>query len=543
MNTKKEASSSGSMPRDRMALPATSGIGATTRRAFLARSAALGAAAAFGGLAMPRTLRAAAPKRGGRLRMGISGSSTSDSLDPALPFSAMAAVIAIGQCRNGLIEVDAGGNLVPELCEEWESTTNDATGWRFKIRSGVEFHNGKSLEVEDVMFSINQHRASDKSALRALLSSIVEIEDDGARGLLIRLESGNADFPFLLSDPRLQIYPSGTSDFNSGIGTGGYILEVWDPGLRAFSRRNPNYWKEGHANFDEVETIAIEDVNTRTSALRSGDVDVINRVERATAKRLDAVEGVNVVVQNGYKHYTLPMRADTPPFDNNDVRLAIKYACKRQQLLDQILFGYGKLGNDHPIGDFNRYIATEEELPQRRYDPDKARFHLKQAGMENLKVQLYSSDVAFEGAVDAASLYKESARDCGIDIEIVRHPADGYWSSVWMNQAWCMSYWSGRPTEDWQFTEGYLSTANYNDTFWKNERFDRLLFEARSELDEGKRREMYVEMQRMVSNEGGQVVPVFAADLLGASDALAHGDVAANWDADGYRLADRWWFA
>ena len=84
---------------------------------------------------MSRTLRAAMPKRGGRLRMGISGSSTSDSLDSALPFSAMAAVVAIGQCRNGLIEVDAAGNLVPELCEEWESTTNDATGWRLTIGS------------------------------------------------------------------------------------------------------------------------------------------------------------------------------------------------------------------------------------------------------------------------------------------------------------------------------------------------------------------------------------------------------------------------
>ena len=475
--------------------------------------------------------------------MGISGSSTSDSLDPALPFSAMAAVVAIGQCRNGLIEVDAGGNLVPELAEAWESTTDDATGWRFMIRSGVEFHDGKSLEVEDVIFSIDQHRASDKSALKALLSSIVELKDDGARGLHIRLDSGNADFPFLLSDPRLQIYPVGTTNFNSGIGTGGYVLETWDPGVRAFARRNPNYWKDGHANFDEVETIAIEDVNARTSALRSGDVDVINRVQRATADRLGAIEGLNVVVQNGYKHYTLPMRADTPPFDNNDVRLAIKYACPRRQILDNVLFGYGKLGNDHPIGDFNRYIATEEELPQRRYDPDKARFHLEKAGLNNLKVQLYSSDVAFEGAVDAASLYKESAKGCGIDIEVMRHPADGYWSDVWMNKAWCMSYWSGRPTEDWQFTEGYLSTANYNDTFWRDGRFDRLVLAARSELDESKRREMYVEMQRIVSNEGGQVVPVFAADLLAATDALDHGDVAANWDADGYRLADRWWFA
>lgn len=543
MKSRHEHSTPDSQSENRETMLATPRIRPTTRRAFLAQSAAVTTAAALGGLVSPRTLRAASPKRGGRLRMGISGSSTSDSLDPALPFSAMAAVVAIGQCRNGLIEVDADGSLVPELADGWESTTNDATGWRFNIRSGVEFHDGKSLAVEDVIFSINQHRASEKSALKALLSSIVELKADGDRGLHIRLDSGNADFPFLLSDPRLQIYPAGTTDFNSGIGTGGYVLELWDPGVRAFARRNPNYWKEGHANFDEVETIAIEDVNARTSALRSGDVDVINRVQRATAGRLGAIEGLNVVVQNGYKHYTLPMRSDTPPFDNNDVRLAIKYACERQQFLDKILFGYGKLGNDHPIGDFNRYIATEEELPQRRYDPDKARFHLKKAGLDSLKVQLYSSDVAFEGATDAAALYKQSAIDCGIDIEIMRHPADGYWSDVWMKKAWCMSYWSGRPTEDWQFTEGYLSTANYNDTFWRDGRFDRLVIEARSELDENRRREMYVEMQRIVSNEGGQVVPVFAADLLAASNRLAHGDVAANWDADGYRLADRWWFA
>lgn len=476
--------------------------------------------------------------------MGISGSSTTDSLDPGLPFSAMAAVISIGQARNGLIEVGPDAELIGELAETWEAAKPDATAWRLKIRKGVEFHNGKTLTPDDVIFSINHHRTDDtKSALKALFASVEEMKDEGDNNLLIRLSSGNADFPFLLSDPRLQIYPEGTKNFDTGSGTGGYVLEAWEPGVRAYARRNPNYWKEGHANFDEVETIAIEDVNARATALRTGDVDVINRVERSTAGRLGAVSGVNIVVQNGYKHYTLPMRCDTAPFDNNDVRQAVKYCCKREEFLQKILHGYGAIGNDHPIGSFNRYIAGEDELPQRQYDPDKARFHLKKAGMEGLKIQLNASNVAFEGAVDAAILYKENAKEAGLEIEVVQRPADGYWSNVWMHEPWVISFWSGRPTEDWQFTEGYLSTANYNDTFWRDERFDKMVLEARTVLDEKKRRDMYVEMQRIVSNEGGQVVPVFAADLLAASDKLGHGKVAANWDADGYRLADRWWFS
>ena len=267
------------------------GTRATSRRAFLAQSAAATTAAAFGGLVLPRSLRAASPMRGGRLRMGISGSSTSDSLDPALPFSAMAAVVAIGQCRNGLIEVDAAGNLVPELAEAWESTTNDATGWRFMIRSDVEFHDGKSLEVEDVIFSIDQHRASDKSALKALLSSIVELKDDGARGLHVRLDSGNADFP---SCCRIRACRSIPREPRTSIPGSAPAATCWRPGIRAFAHSpgaTPTTGRPGMRNFDEVETIAIEDVNARTSALRSGDVDVINRVQRATADRLGAIEG------------------------------------------------------------------------------------------------------------------------------------------------------------------------------------------------------------------------------------------------------------
>lgn len=513
------------------------------RRQFLGAGGALAVSAAAGGLLLPERVHAQTPKRGGRLRLAVSGGSTTDTLDPTAITGAMVGAL-IGQARNGLMEIDGNGQLVGELVESWEATRPGADQWLLRLRQDVEFHSGKTLNVEDLIYSINLHLAEDsKSALNTVLGAISEMTQDGDRGLIVTLSSGNADFPILLSDPRLQIVQDGDTDFDSGNGTGGYILQEWDRGVRSIASRNPNYWKEGHGNFDEVETLVIEDINARTTALRVGDIDVMNHVERSTARRLESQPGIELVVQNGYKHYTLPMRADTAPFDNNDIRLAVKYAIDREGLLEKILYGFGYLGNDHPVPASIPTFATADELPQRSYDPDKARFHLRQAGLDSLSIQLNSSEAAFTGAVDAATLIQESAKAAGLEIEVMRRPSDGYWSSVWRSEPWVMSYWSGRPTADWIFTEGYLSTASYNDAFWHDERFDTMLIEARTELDPDKRREMYVEMQRLVSDEGGQCIPVFAADILAKSDKLAHRPVAVNWDMDGYKLADRWWFA
>ena len=128
----------------------------------------------------------------------------------------------------------------------------------------------------------------------------------------------------------------------------------------------------------------------------------------------------------------LPMFTDVAPFDNNDLRLALKYAIHREEWLKVILKNYGELGNDFPIGPANQFRATADEIPQRAYDPEKAKHHLKKAGYDSIDLKLHVSDTAFEGAVDASSLYSERAKVAGINIEVVREPKDGYWSNVWM---------------------------------------------------------------------------------------------------------------
>jgi len=250
---------------------------------------------------------------------------------------------------------------------------------------------------------------------------------------------------------------------------------------------------------------------------------------------------VRVEEETGFLHYTAPMNTTVAPFDNNDVRLALKYAVDREQLLEKILKGHGTLANDHPIAPSVPYHA---DLEQRVYDPDKAKFHLKKAGLDRLEIDFSAADAAFAGAVDGAVLMKEHAAAAGIDINIVREPNDGYWSNVWMKKPWVACYWGGRPTQDWMFSQAYAEGANWNDTYWSHERFNKLLLAGRGELDASKRAEIYREMQQILRDEGGVVVWAFANYVYAMADKVQHGpDVAANWELDGGRYVERWWFA
>ena len=514
--------------------------GKITRREFLARASALGFTAAMFPALLTTPARAATPKKGGRLRMGVSGGSATETLDPATMTNCMTQVVN-WEIRNSLFEVDCDSNLIPELAESWECT-RDAKKWTFKLRRGVEFHNGKTMDAQDVVFSINHHRGEgSKSAAKPFVGQIEEIKAEDKYTVVLTLKGGNADFAYLLSGFHLLIVPNDTESFDKGIGSGAYILQEWVPGVRALAKRNPNYWKEGRAHFDDVETLGIADVNARINGLMTGRIDVTSRIDPKSVDLLDKTPGIQVIETHGKSHQTIPMLTDIPPFDNNDVRLALKHAIDREHMVKMIFRGRAKVGNDHPIAPgVYRYFASE--LPQTVYDPDKARYYMKKAGLKDHTFNLHAAQSPFVGAIDMALLYKEHAAKAGIKIEVVREPDDGYWSQVWMKKAWAFCFWFGRATEDWMFSEVYADDGPWNETHWKHERFNKLLKEARAVLDEAKRREMYVEMQRILHDEGGVVIPTFSSNLDAATTKLRYEKVAANFELDGYRLPERWWF-
>lgn len=517
--------------------------GLVSRRDFLKSAAAAGiVSSAAGSLAVPAFAGEAGPtpKRGGHFRLGLSRGSTTDGLDPAQFADVFMQSLGFA-IHNYLTELTEDGKLVGELAESWEPAP-DATRWVFRLRKGVTFHNGKPLEAADVVATFNHHRGEQsQSAAKGIVDPITSIETDGPHTVIFNLASANADFPAITSDYHLAIMPSkdGKVDPTSGIGCGGYILKKLEPGVEAVVTRNPDYWKKDRAWFDKVTFLAITDTAARTNALRTGQIDAMDRVDLKTVNLLEMDPSLEVNSVDSDQIYYFPMNTQAKPFDDNNVRLALKHSIDRQDLVDRVLKGYGRVGNDHPIGGSYRYFA---DLPQRQYDPEKARHYLKKAGLDSLNVDLSTSDAVFTGAVDAAVLYKEHAAKSNININVRREPADGYWDNVWMKRPWSMSYSSPRATADWFFSQYYAADASWNDTNWKNKRFNELLVSARAELDEQKRAAMYAEMQQLIHDKGGSVAPAFSAYVSAAGKQVGHGKIATNRDMDGNRIAERWWF-
>lgn len=145
--------------------------------------------------------------------------------------------------------------------------------------------------------------------------------------------------------------------------------------------------------------------------------------------------------------------------------------------------------------------------------------------------------------MDTAVLFRESASNANINVNVVREPNDGYWSEVWLKKPFAAVIWNGRPTEDQMFTTAYASGASWNDTHWSDETFDNMLVEARAELDEEKRREIYFEMQRMIWEEGGSLVPAYGNVIFLTSTEIGlPEEISSVSRLDGYKAADRWWY-
>ncbi|QGX99100.1 ABC transporter substrate-binding protein [Roseovarius faecimaris] len=511
-----------------------------TRRSFMQTSLAACSATAVGLVSASRAATAS-PVKGGHFRFGFGHGSTTDVLDPGKVLNGLLSATHYA-VTNTLTEVDTDGALIPKLATEWDATP-DAKTWVFKLRQGVEFHDGKTLTVEDVIASINHHRGEGStSSAKSIVNAITTLRADGTDRVVIELSGGDADFPFKLSSFNFPIYAAredGSLAFEEGVGVGAYRLVNFEPGVRADFEKNPNYWNEARGHFDSAELISIKDVTARTNALRTGAVDAIDRVELKTANLLKETDGIVVHEVEGKTHYTFPMHTNAAPFNDRHVRMAVKLGLDREAMLKTILFGHGQIGNDTPIN--AAYPFFNAELEQRSYDPDKAKWHLKQAGHDSLDLTLSASDAAFAGAVDAAVLYKEQARDAGLNITVVREPTDGYWSDVWMKKPWCACYWPGYATPDSIFTQAYAAGASWNDTFWDNGRFNELLVAARSELDQTRRADLYGEMQTLVRDDGGTVVPFFANDVFAVSEKVGTGALSNNYEVDGRLFLERWW--
>lgn len=209
---------------------------------------------------------------------------------------------------------------------------------------------------------------------------------------------------------------------------------------------------------------------------------------------------------------------NTPPGSNDDFVMGMKLIQDRERIVRSSLKGHGVVGNDHPISPAYGQDHCSE-LPQREYDPDKAKWHLEKSGYDS--AELYVAPVV-TGVVEASLLMQASLRKIGFDLRIKKVPTDGYWGAVWMKEPLNVVTWNMRPTANAMLAIQFAPDAKWNDTFWHNERFGKLLELSLAETDQARRHEMLCEMQTLVRDNAGMVIPYHVNNLNGVNDKV-HG--------------------
>ncbi|MFT5729154.1 MAG: peptide/nickel transport system substrate-binding protein [Desulforhopalus sp.] len=515
--------------------------GKLTRRNFITYTLAAGFTMTAASSLWTSEVMAKTPKRGGTFRVGVNDANTSDSMDPG-KYAGVAEVQLTHTHRSYLTMVESDNTLGPDMAVSWEGL-DGAKKWVIKLHENITFHSGKAFTAKDAIASLNHHRGEKStSSAKVLLDAVQDIKADGDHTIIIDLSIGVADLPWVLNDYHFAMLPAnddGTIDWQSQDGAGPYKIVSHSPGVSTEMVRHEAWHGKG-AYFDAVHFIYLNDPNARQTALMTGDIDSMLNVDTKTYNLLK--RNKNIVINNtpSGSSITLPMFADQKPFDDVNVRLALKYAIDREEIVKKISYGNATVGNDVQISSNMPYYA---ELEQRPYDLDKAKFHLKKAGHSSLNIDLSASDSVLPGAVDMCSLYAQQAKPAGINLNVVREPADGYWSNVWMKKPFVFTKWGPRQTPDMIFSVAYAADAAWNDSHWKNARFNKLLVAARAELDNAKRTEMYYEMQVLAKDEGSTILPMFVNYVDAHSSKVHHGPIASDWDNDGGRAAQRWWFA
>jgi len=512
----------GASRRDMLQWLAAAGITATTGAGILADA----------GVALAQT-----PKRGGKMRVAGHSSSAKDTLDPAKQTLSTDYIRGF-MFFNALTRLDGTVTAQPDLAESFEPNA-DATEWIFRLRKDVEFHDGKSLTAQDVVYSLMRHKdPAVGSAAKALSEQIDIVSADGPGMVRVKLKAAYADLPIMLGTSHFVILKDGTKDFSTAIGTGPFKLKEFNPGVRSIGTRNPNYFKQGKPYLDELEFFGIQDGNARVNALISGDVQAITNLSPTAIEEVQKRPELALLATPSSTFSEIVMMVDRKPTDNAELRMAIKNLLDRERYVKTVLKGYGQIGNDHVVPPNNPLY--NKDLPQRALDIDKAKAHLAKAGLANSKLELIVSDAAI-GTVEMGQILQQAAARAGLTIELKREPADGFWSNIWLKRAFYGSQWNARPTVDILLSLGWLSGAVWNEAQLKDTALDQLIVQGRSELDPAKRKETYGDIQKILYDRGGNAVFGFQHFLDGLSAKVKGIEPVPVGYLGGYAFADSVW--
>ncbi|MGH2894711.1 MAG: ABC transporter substrate-binding protein, partial [Solirubrobacteraceae bacterium] len=320
-------------------------------------------------------------------------------------------------------------------------------------------------------------------------------------------------------------------DPKNPVGTGAFMYASFTPGQQSLFKKFPNYWQSGRPYADQLTIIDFTDDTARVNALLGGQVDAIDNLPTGQIAQVQGNNQLKVLISHTGQWQPFTMRVDQAPFSDVRVRQAMRLIVDRPQMVEQVLSGQGRIANDMYSPFDPGYPAN---LPQRHQDLDQAKSLLKQAGRSGLSVQLTTAPV-FQGVVQAAQVFAQQATGAGVTVKLQKLDTGTFYGPNYLKWTFAQDFWATREYLP-QVAQGSLPNSPFNECHWADSKFQKLIQQARAELDPTKRNQIIGEAMTIEYNTGGYIIPYFS-NQIDAYSAKLGGFVEAK---SGFPLGNYW---
>jgi peptide/nickel transport system substrate-binding protein len=494
-----------------------------SRREFMRYATLLGVSAAaasqMAGLPWVKKAFAAAPKRGGTLKV----SSQIQKITHPAQFSWVAPTQVARQVGEYLTWTDGKNITHPYLLKNWE-VSDDLKTWTLNLRKGIKWNNGDEFTSDDVVFTFNQWMNKDVgSSMLGLVGKYLDmsgVEKVDTYQVKLNLKKAEIALPeHLFHYPAIVLnHKAFEGDFTKQpVGTGPYTLESYVPGERALVKARKDYWQKGADGkplpyMDAMEFIDMgAEMPPQIAAIKAGEIDMIDLGDSPGVDVFQALQNdANITITPATTASTrvLRMRVDLKPWDNEKVRLALKLCQHHEKLLSLVYFNEGLQGQD-----FHVYPLHPEycDKPIPKYDPKRAKQLLKEAGYPNgLDINLAVGS-GWPDIVRYAEILQQDAAPAGFKVNINTMPNSQYWEK-WTEVDLGITPWMHRPIGTMVLNLAYIADdagkpVPWNETRWTDKEFSTLLNQANGMIDVDERRKVFCKLEDIQMQRGSIGIP------------------------------------
>jgi peptide/nickel transport system substrate-binding protein len=526
------------------------------RRTFL-RSAMAGGAMLAGGVlldacgssssssaASKTTSASAHPQKGGKLRVGLTGGSSSDTLNPFFGGISAIGTARAQQLYQPLVQLSNEAQVQYVLAEEIVPS-GSTSEWHVKLRKGVTFHDGKAFGADDVLYTLRTILNPKKPLGGATVLAPVDLKglkkiDEHTVSVPMTSPFGSFVDQLAAFWYFLYIAPDGWTQKDKPNGTGPFKFQSFTPGQQSVFVRNENYWKSGLPLLDAVTIIDFNDPTAVQNALTSNAIDATGQLTGAQMKILQKTPGITAVPSKTGAIEPFTMRVDMAPFNNVNVRQAMRYVIDRPAFIDTTLDGFGTVAADvtSPFDpDFDSSLHREQDIMM-------AKSLLKKAGYDgDLKVTLYTSLAINSSALNMATVLKQQASAAGITININQvSPGSFFGPNYYTKVPFAQIYYNYSPYLA-QVAQTFLPTSPYKEVHFDDPTYTKLYAEANKTGSASLRKEILQKMQKIDFMQGGYIIPCFVDSLDAYSTKVSGyqsgkvGEPMGNFNFENYSLS------